>query len=256
MNNLVKIVLNVIPRNLLTRLSFLLKPMIKIYLFGKKHVDPIDNSSFRKFLPYGYNKIRVNALSPSTFSLERHRLLWLYLKRETDFFSKKIKVLHFAPEAAFIEKFKKLKNISYDTIDLNSPLADIKADIRNLPINSDSYDFILCNHVLEHVQDDRKVMKEFYRVIKKGGWGIFQVPIDTNRKETFDDPSITDPKQREKHYWQDDHVRLYGLDYGNILSEAGFEVIEDDYINNLDSKLVERYALPKGEIIYFCKKTA
>ena len=90
MNNLVKIVLNVIPRNLLTRLSFVLKPLIKIYLFGKKHVDPIDNSSFRKFLPYGYNKIRVNALSPSTYSLERHRLLWLYLKRETDFFTKKI----------------------------------------------------------------------------------------------------------------------------------------------------------------------
>ena len=89
MNNLVKIVLNTIPRKLLTRLSFLLKPIIKIYLYGNKYTDPIDGSSFRKFLPYGYNKIRKNALSPSTFSLERHRLLWLYLQNETDFFEKK-----------------------------------------------------------------------------------------------------------------------------------------------------------------------
>ena len=89
MNNLVKIVLNTIPRKLLTRLSFLLKPLIKIYLYGNKYTDPIDGSSFRKFLPYGYNKIRKNALSPSTFSLERHRLLWLYLQNETDFFEKK-----------------------------------------------------------------------------------------------------------------------------------------------------------------------
>ena len=151
MNNLVKIVLNTIPRKLLTRLSFLLKPLIKIYLYGNKYTDPIDGSSFRKFLPYGYNKIRKNALSPSTFSLERHRLLWLYLENETDFFEKKMKVLHFAPEAAFQKKFKKLKNISYDTIDLDSPLADIKADICDLPIKNDSYDFILCNHVLEHI---------------------------------------------------------------------------------------------------------
>ena len=150
MNNLVKIVLNTIPRKLLTRLSFLLKPLIKIYLYGNNYTDPIDGSSFRKFLSYGYNKIRKNALSPSTFSLERHRLLWLYLQNETDFFEKKMKVLHFAPEAAFLKKFKKLKNISYDTIDLDSPLADIKADICDLPIKNDSYDFIQAHEVLNY----------------------------------------------------------------------------------------------------------
>ena len=90
MNSLVKIILNIIPRSILTRLSFLLKPLIKIYLRGNKYVDPIDGSSFRKFLPYGYNNVRENALSPSTFSLERHRLLWLYLKNETDFFNKNL----------------------------------------------------------------------------------------------------------------------------------------------------------------------
>ena len=127
MNSLVKIILNIIPRSILTRLSFLLKPLIKIYLRGNKYVDPIDGSSFRKFLPYGYNNVRENALSPSTFSLERHRLLWLYLKNETDFFNKDLKVLHFAPEAAFLKKFKKLKNISYDTIDLRLTASKYKS---------------------------------------------------------------------------------------------------------------------------------
>ena len=111
----------------------------------------------------------------------------------------------------------------------------------------------LRNHVLEHVQDDRKVMKEFYRVIKKGGWGIFQVPIDTNRKKLSTTQALQ-TLNKGKTYWQDDHVRLYGLDYGNILSEAGFEVIEDDYINNLDPKLVERYALPKVKLYISVKR--
>ena len=139
-------------------------------------------------------------------------------------------------------------------LELNIFENKILGTAENLPFDDNSFDVIMCNHVLEHVQDDRKVMSEFFRVMNKGGWGIFQVPIDYNRKETFDDPSITDPKEREKHYWQDDHLRLYGLDYGKILSEAGFEVVEDAFVKELDPKLVERYALPKDEIIYFCKK--
>ena len=126
-------------------------------------------------------------------------------------------------------------------------------DVHDIPFEDNSFDVIMCNHVLEHVQDDKKVIKEFFRVIKKGGCGIFQVPIDSNRKETLDDPSITNPKDREKHYWQDDHVRLYGLDYGNIL-RSGFEVIEDDYINTLDPKLVERYAYLKVKLYISVKR--
>ena len=97
-------------------------------------------------------------------------------------------------------------------------------------------------------------MTEFYRVMKIGGWGIFQVPIDTNNPITEEDPTITDPKERERLYWQDDHVRLFGLDYGKRLEAAGFKVTEDNFIHQLDPKLVERYALPKGEILYFCQK--
>ena len=128
-------------------------------------------------------------------------------------------------------------------------------DVHDIPFDDNSFDVIMCNHVLEHVEDDHKVMSEFFRVMKKGGWGIFQVPIDTSREETFDDPSITDPKEREKYYWQADHVRLYGNDYGKKLAAVGFDVIEDNFINELSQKEVERYALPKGELIYYCKKS-
>lgn len=254
MKRIVKLVLNVIPRTILTRLSYIIKPLIKIYLFGNKYTDPIDGSSFRKFLPYGYNNVRLNALSPSTFSLERHRLLWLYLKRETDFFEKKIKVLHFAPEKAFLSKFKKLENISYDTIDLNSPLADIKADICNLPLKDNTYDFILCNHVLEHIINDKKAMQELYRVLKKGGIGIFQVPIDITKNKTFEDFSITDPKERNKLFGQYDHVRIYGMDFFDRLINVGFEVKQCEYTAHLNKEEIIKYCLPKKEIIPICIK--
>ena len=126
MKSIIKLILNYIPRTILTRISTFVKPIIRLYLKGDKYTDPIDGKSFREFIPYGYNNVRKNALSPSTYSLERHRMLWLYLKNETKIFSNKVKLLHFAPEPAFYEIFKKSNNILYDTIDLNSPLADIE----------------------------------------------------------------------------------------------------------------------------------
>jgi len=222
---------------------------------GNNFEDPINGITYRKLLPYGRISPRENALAPDSMSLERHRLLWLYLNQKTNFFKEKLSFLHIAPEYCFLPLFKKQKNLKYTTADLNSPWADIKMDVHDIPFDENTFDVIMCNHVLEHVEDDHKVMSEFHRVMKKGGWGIFQVPIDVNRKETFDDPTITDPKEREKHYWQADHVRLYGNDYGKKLAAVGFEVIEDNFINELSEKEVERYALPKGELIYFCKKS-
>lgn len=254
MKKLVKLILNYFPRTILTRLSFIVKPIIRIYLRGNKFTDPIDGSSFRKFLPYGYNNVRENALSPSTFSLERHRLLWLYLKNETFFFTKNLKVLHFAPEAAYYKKFKKLQNITYHTTDINSPLATIKADICDLPIKDDTYDFILCNHVLEHIIDDRKAMKELYRVLKKGGVGIFQVPLETTREKTYEDFSIVKPNERNKAFGQYDHVRVYGMDFFDRLCEVGFKVEKCNYAVKLKKEEIIKYSLPKNEIIPVCVK--
>ncbi|WP_067033026.1 class I SAM-dependent methyltransferase [Allomuricauda sp. CP2A] len=254
MSNIFKFFLNLIPRPLLIRLSYWVRPLIAFSLKGNTFTDPIDGKSFRTFLPYGYENPRENVLSPSTLSLERHRLLWLYLKNETDFFSKTHKVLHFAPEQAFHKRFKKLSNIQYTTTDLNSPLAEVKADICNLPFADNSFDVILCNHVLEHIPNDTKAMQELHRVMKPGGWGIFQIPQDLRREKTFEDDSITDKKERARIFGQYDHVRIYGRDYFDKLRSVGFTVKEVDYTNTLPKEEVERYRLAKGEIIPLVKK--
>ncbi len=254
MGKLFKLALNSIPRPFLIRISYLVRPFLKVYLKGSHYTDPIDGNSFRRFLPYGYENQRENVLSPSTLSLERHRLLWLYLKDETDFFQKKIKVLHFAPEQAFYKRFRKLKNLDYTTTDLNSPLADVKADICNLPFEDHSYDFILCNHVLEHIPDDTKAMQELYRILKPGGTAILQIPQDLKRSETFQDDSITNPSERARIFGQYDHVRVYGRDYFDKLRNIGFKVEEVDYTKQLAPEEVDRYRLTKGEIIPVCHK--
>ena len=254
MNKLIKLILNTFSRTFLIKISFVFQPILGFFLKGNQFTDPIDGKSFSTFLPYGYNKLRKNALSPSTFSLERHRLLWLYLKNETGFFDKKIKLLHFAPEQAFYKRFKKLSNIQYDTIDINSPLAKIKADICDLPIKDNTYDFILCNHVLEHILDDNKAISELYRVLKKDGVGIFQVPIDMKKEFTFQDDSITDKKERNKIFGQYDHVRVYGKDYFTKLKNAGFKVEEVDYTKNLSKDEIYRFSIVNGEIIPVCTK--
>lgn len=225
-----------------------------ITLKGTRYTDPIDGKSFREFLPYGYGKQRGNVLSPSTLSLERHRLLWLYLKNETNFFSENLKVLHFAPEQAFYKRFRKLNNLDYTTTDLNSPLADVKADICALPFHDNTYDVILCNHVLEHISDDTKAMQELYRVLKPRGMAILQIPQDYSREKTFEDNSITDKKERAAIFGQYDHVRIYGMDYFDKLRNIGFIVTEEHYTDQILPELVEKYCLAPGEIIPVCHK--
>ena len=147
-----------------------------------------------------------------------------------------------------------MDNIDYTSADLESPLADVKMDVHNIPFEDNAFSVVFCNHVMEHVEDDIKAMSEINRVLKSGGWAIIQSPQDYDRKETLEDSTITDPKERERVYWQDDHVRLYGLDYGKRLEKAGFHVTEDKFVMELPKERVERYALPPKEIIYFCAK--
>ncbi len=232
----------------------MVRPVLALWLKGDKFTDPIDGKSFRAFLPYGYGHQRNNVLSPSTLSLERHRLLWLYLQNETDFFTKDLKVLHFAPEQAFYKRFRNQKNLDYTTTDLESPLADVKADICNLPFEDNSFDFILCNHVLEHIPDDKKAMQELYRILKPGGVGVFQIPQDLNREVTFEDDTIVDKEERARIFGQYDHVRVYGRDYFDKLRAIGFKVDEVDYTQTLTSQQVEKYCLAPGEIIPVCYK--
>ncbi|CAM1348586.1 class I SAM-dependent methyltransferase [Tenacibaculum insulae] len=252
-----KSILNTIPRPLLIKASYWVRPVIAWWLKGDNFTDPIDGKSFRKFLPYGYGIQRKNALSPSTLSLERHRLLWLYLQNETVFFSsnKKLKVLHIAPEQCFLDIFRKQKNLDYITSDLESPIADVKADICDLPFKDNEFDVVFCNHVLEHIPNDTKAMQELYRVLKPGGFGIFQIPQDLSRETTFEDDSITDRKERAEIFGQYDHVRVYGRDYFNKLRSIGFKVDEVDFTKKIVLEKLERFALMKGEILPVCFKS-
>jgi len=251
-----KYILNTVPRPWLIKVSYLVRPIIAFSLKGDKFTDPIDGKSFRKFLPYGYGKQRENALSPSTLSLERHRLMWLFLRDDTDFFTskEKIKTLHIAPEQCFLDLFRKQTNLEYITSDLESPIADVKADICNLPFDDNSFNVVFCNHVLEHIIDDTKAMQELYRVLKKGGFGIFQIPQDLSREKTFEDNTITNRTERAEIFGQYDHVRVYGRDYFNKLRSVGFEVDEIDYTKKITREKLERYCLMKNEILPVCYK--
>ncbi|WP_127846815.1 class I SAM-dependent methyltransferase [Psychroflexus aestuariivivens] len=254
MKKIFKFILNSVPRPFLIKISFLIRPLLVFIYSGNTYEDPIDGKRFSKFLPYGYGEQRPNVLSPSTLSLERHRLLWLFLQNETDFFIKPLKVLHFAPEQAFYKRFRKQENLDYTTTDLNSPIADVKADICDLPFQNNIYDVVICNHVLEHIQDDTKAMQEIYRILKPGGMAILQIPQDLSRTKTFEDNSIKDPKKRAKIFGQYDHVRIYGRDYFDKLRSIGFEVEEVDYTSKMSEENIDRYRLSKGEIIPVCFK--
>lgn len=215
---------------------------------------PCCKRGFKTFLSYGVIP-RDNALCPWCLSLERHRILWKYLEDRTDIYSdKSIKVLHFAPEWHFQERFKKAKNIDYLSCDLDMPTAMDTQDITALTYADASFDMIMCNHVLEHIPDDAKAMSELYRVLKPGGWAILQTPMSSDEK-TFEDDSITDPKEREKIFGQNDHVRIYGMDKKARLESVGFEVRIDPYVreNYTDSE-IHYYGFIKNEDIWLVHK--
>jgi ubiquinone/menaquinone biosynthesis C-methylase UbiE len=254
MKRIASFLLNKIPRPMLINLSIFLRPLIYQFFKGNNFTDPIDGKSYRKFLPYGYGKQRENALSPGTLSLERHRQMWLYLQNETDFFTKNYKVLHIAPEQEFLRKFKKMKNLDYTSADLFSPIVDVKADILDLPFEDESFDVIFCNHVLEHIEDDRKAMSELYRVMKKGGWGILQVPMKNSLEKTYEDFTITDPKERQKHFGQYDHVRWYGMDYFDRLKSVGFDAEANFYSQKFSDADIKKFGLNRNEILPIVRK--
>ncbi len=230
---------------------------------GNQVFCPICSSQFKAFKPYGLVQ-RSNAKCPSCGSLERHRLLYLYLTKTINIFNKnvkQVKLLHFAPEQIFYNKFESNAHINYTPCDLFPELYNYEgkvsltqADITNIPFKDESFDFILCNHVLEHIPDDNLAMRELYRVMTKNGNGIFQVPIDYSRESTYEDWSITSPEAREKAFGQHDHVRWYGQDYKDRLATAGFTVHEVDYPASFSKEDLFKFGLIQSEKIYHVTK--
>lgn len=256
MKKLYKFLLNTLPRPLLIRLSYPFKKVAPFLYKGNNVECPVCERNFSKFLSYGSDIAhRENVLCPYDLTLERHRLMWLYLRDQSNFFSAQhLDVLHIAPEQCFHGKFKIQKNLNYVTGDLVSPLADLHFDLHSIPLEENAFDVIFCNHVLEHVDDAMQCMRELYRVMKPGGWGIMQVPQDFSRDTTYEDASIISPEDREKHFWQKDHVRLFGKDYPQWLEKAGFTVEKFDKESKYDAKMIERYRLQQKEILYIVRK--
>ena len=256
MKRMVKWALNHLPRPLLQRIAGWLIPVAGWFLRGSAFTCPVCGRSFRRLLPYGYVEQRENALCPSCLSLERHRLLWLWLQRETDLFRTMPRLLHVAPEVCLMRHLKPRYRTCperYVTADLESPLADLHFDVQSIPLPDASFDVLLCNHLLEHVADDGRALREFYRILKPGGWGVLLCPVDYGRAETFEDDTVTDPGERTRLFGQYDHRRVYGRDYALRLQRAGFEACEVDYAARLEPGERCRYALA-GDRLYIVRK--
>ena len=228
---------------------------------------PFCGQDFREFLPFGLDipvlkeknvvgsGYRLSATCPNCGSIDRERLIYLYLKnKKGDWFSKNLKVLHIAPEGNLQKVLMAKSNIDYLSADLNSSLATVKMDITNIQYQNNSFDVIICNHVLEHIPDDRKAMAELYRVLKPGGWAILQVPISLSLNQTYEDPMVTSPEEREKVFGQSDHVRIYAKDYKDRLEGVGFSVEVYSFVKEFGESAIRKYGLSKDENIYICSK--
>lgn len=251
-----KLIKDTVPESIKKIYRQLKKNVVLISFFGRNVWCPCCKKAFRKFLPFGVIK-RSNAKCPNCGALERHRLQILFLEQKTSLFTEPVNLLHFAPESFFFNRFSNSSNLRYFPVDLypnKYPAGTNFVDITNINIGDIEFDVIICNHVLEHIQGDKKAMSELYRVLKPGGYAIIQVPLDKRRHTTYEDFRIVDPKEREKAFGQSDHVRVYGKDYKNRLEEVGFKVTVDRFTKSFLEKDILKYGILKEEDIYVCRK--
>ena len=255
MKGVIRWTLNHIPRRFLQRVASWAVPVMGLAYRGRGRECPVCGSHYRRFMPYGYVTSREDALCPHCLSLERHRMIWLWLKESSNLFDGYPRLLHIAPEVSLMRHFKRhyRDNKNYITADLESPLADLHFDVQSIPLGDESVDVIICNHLLEHVEDDRRAMTELYRILKRGGWGIMLVPEDRGRATTFEDDTITDPEERTRIFGQYDHRRIYGRDYDERLTTAGFRVKRIAYNELLSAEQRQRYAIGTDDLIVVYK---
>ncbi len=228
--------------------------LLTLLLNGSNVNCNICNKNFLTFLPH---LSRINASCPNCGSLERTRLLWYYMTKK-ELIKSATDLLHIAPEKYLYKIFTKNPKINYYPIDkftegYNYPSKTKEMDVTALSFDDNSMNGIICLHVLEHVNEDIKALKELYRVLKQNGWAIIQVPFDKSRNTTYEDFSITSPEGRIKHFGQSDHVRVYGLDFIERFKSAGFKVEDWNFQNTISKKLKEKYVF-KDEDIFLLRK--
>lgn len=256
MKRFIRWALNHLPRTMLQRMAGWMVPVAGLFYAGRGRQCPICGAKRRRFMPYGYVTQRDDALCPSCLSLERHRALWLCLTRNRQL-TFGGRMLHIAPEVCFKRRLRRIMRRAggeYVTADLESPLADLHFDVQQIPLADGWADIIICNHLLEHVADDRRALAELYRVMAAGGWGVVTVPVDLTRDATFEDDTVTDPAERTRIFGQYDHRRIYGRDYAVRLREAGFGVSVVDVCASLSDDECRLYAIRRDEPIYIVFK--
>jgi SAM-dependent methyltransferase len=224
-----------------------------VYHLRHRRICPICDGRAERFQPLTQFS-PPDLLCPGCGSYARHRALWLFLTERTDLFSSELRLLHVAPEPMYEPILRSRPNLVYLSADLEASLAMTQFDVTDIPYPAESFDVILCSHVLEHVVDDRRAMSELYRVLATDGWAVIQSPVDATRASTFEDPEITDPAERERLFHQHDHVRVYGRDYKHRLEEAGFLVEVVPFADQLDPGVVDRHGLQPSEHIHVCRK--
>ena len=194
-------------------------------------------------------------LCPYCYSRPRHRTTYRFFHERTDLFDGRPKrMLHVAPEPALAPKFRAIPGLDYLSGDLDPAAAMVQMDITDIRYPDNSFDVIYCSHVLEHVPDDRRAMRELARVLKPDGWAVLAVPLREHALATFEDPTITDPKNRDRFFGQSDHVRWYSAsDFQRRLEESGFTVTVDRFAEQFSDELVSRHGLSR-EAMYLVKK--
>lgn len=221
--------------------------------WGNDRFCPVCNKPSKQFRSFGRTN-RVDAQCVRCGSLERHRLVWLYFQKKTDLFDQKPKkMLHFAPERCFVPQLTSIIGDGYITADLYADNAMVKMDVTEIRYPDASFDVLYCSHVLEHVVEDRKALREFHRVLKPQGWAMILVPAIGDK--TQEDLSITDPAMRLRLYGQRDHVRLYGLDFADRLRETGFNVTTVAPTDFLTAEDIIRMGITKSAgVLFYCTK--
>jgi SAM-dependent methyltransferase len=234
--------------------DLLLRLLRKAFYFGRRRYCVVCKSSLRVFNPFGQVR-RPDAQCGVCRSVERHRLTWLFFEQRTDLFDRKPKrVLHVAPEAQLERNLRQLEGVDYVCTDVDAGCGELVMDIMALSFADDSMDVILCSHVLEHVADDRKAMRELARVLSPKGWATILVPIIADA--SWEDATVTSHEDRSRLFGQWDHVRAYGPDFKQRLEQEGFEVERITAAELLDrgnTADTARFQI-KDEELFFCRK--
>jgi SAM-dependent methyltransferase len=173
-----------------------------------------------------------------------------FLRRHTDIFLAQLSVLHVAPEYALQRQLRRLQNLDYRSADLDSPLAMDTVDLLDMPYPSASFDLVICNHVLEHVSDDRRALREIRRVLRPGRYAIIMSPIDERLVRTHEDPAVTTPAERDRIFGQGDHVRRYGRDFSERVAGERFEVRAVRHIDELDERQIAHEGLRRDSELF------